>query len=67
MRKSNVELQNIAIELAPRFSEVVCKTGTLTPDQMKEVIKKARLDGLSIPNIGSDRSLQIVNEAYCSM
>ena len=64
MKLSNAVLQQTAVKMSARFSAIVCATGSLQPAQMRTAIVDARRDGVDVPNLVSERSLQIVNSYY---
>jgi len=61
---SNAALRSIADTLAPRLSEIARRDGCITDDAMLAAIKQARKDGEPVPNVGSVRSLRLIEQFY---
>lgn len=65
--KSNQSMIDTAVQLAPRLSVIAQGKGQIDASDVREAILDARAFGEAVPNFQSERSLQLIEEAYSSL
>jgi len=67
VRLPDWRVRKIAEDLHDELSEVARRDGQLSPESIRRVVVGARRRGVDVPNVVSERSMQMVDEALCSM